>query len=95
MTATDRPFDCLLSLSCPAELEEELMDLLGEHPELVSGFTVFPAEGLGAGTRLHSAMEQVRGRSRRRVLQVLMHADDVPVLLAALREQVPSDEVAW
>ncbi len=87
--------DCLLTLSCPAELEEELIDLLREHPEWVSGFTSLAAEGFGSGTRLHSAMEQVRGRSRRRLLQVVLAGANVPQLLAVLRAALPSDEVAW
>jgi hypothetical protein len=87
--------DCLLTLSCPAEVEEELIDLLREHPEWVSGFTSLAAEGFGSGTRLHSAMEQVRGRSRRRLLQVVLAQDNVTALLDVLRAAIPSDEVAW
>lgn len=94
MSADDRP-DCMLSLSLPAELEEEMIDLLRAHPDRVRGFTLVPAEGFGAGMRMHSAMEQVRGRSRRRVVQILMTADAVEPVLQALRERLPSDEIAW
>jgi hypothetical protein len=87
--------DCLLTLSCPAEVEEELIDLLREHPEWVSGFTSWAAEGFGSGTKLHSAMEQVRGRSRRRLLQVVLAGTHVEQLLGVLRAAIPSDEVAW
>ena len=87
--------DCMLSLSLPAELEEELIDLLREHPEQASGFTIVPAEGFGTGTRLRSSMEQVRGRSRRRVVQILLRGADVETLLDALRARMPSDEIAW
>jgi Protein of unknown function (DUF3240) len=87
--------DCLLTLSCPAEVEEELIDLLREHPEWVSGFTSLAAEGFGSGTKLHSSMEQVRGRSRRRLLLVVLAGADVPPLLDVLRAALPSDEVAW
>ncbi|HMA10680.1 MAG TPA: DUF3240 family protein, partial [Steroidobacteraceae bacterium] len=87
--------DCLLLVSCPAGLEEEIIDLLREHPEWVSGFTSLAAEGFGAGTRLHSAMEQVRGRSRRRLLQVVLLQANVQPLVDVLRAAIPSDEVAW
>ena len=87
--------DCLLNISLPAELEEEMIDLLREHPEQVSGFTVTAAEGFGAGTKMHSAMEQVRGRSRRRLVQILLRAPDVEPLLEQLRGAMPSDEIAW
>jgi Protein of unknown function (DUF3240) len=87
--------DCLLTLSCPAEVEEELIDVLREHPEWVSGFTSLAAEGFGSGTQLHSAMEQVRGRSRRRMLQVVLSQSNVQALVEVLRTAIPSDEVAW
>lgn len=87
--------DCLLTISCPAELEEELIDLLREHPEWVSGFTSLAAEGFGSGTTLHSAMEQVRGRSRRRLLQVVLSQAHVQSLVETLRSALPSEEVAW
>jgi len=87
--------DCLLTLSCPAEVEEELIDLLREHPEWVSGFTSLAAEGFGSGTKLHSAMEQVRGRSRRRLIQVVLDHSHVQALLEVLKAALPSDEVAY
>lgn len=95
MDATPPMHDCLLTLSCPAEVEEELIDLLREHSEWVSGFTSLSAEGFGSGTKLHSSMEQVRGRSRRRLLMVMLAGTNVPPLLEVLRAAVPSDEVAW
>lgn len=87
--------DCLLVISCPAELEEELIDQLREHPQWVSGFNSLAAEGFGSGTRLHSAMEQVRGRSRRRMLQIVLDQRHAGELLEVLRTSTPSDEVAW
>jgi hypothetical protein len=87
--------DCLLCIAFPAELEEEMIDLLREYPEVVSGFTLLAAEGFGAGTRLGSAMEQVRGRARRRLLQLLLAADQATMLTDALRARLPSEEVAW
>jgi Protein of unknown function (DUF3240) len=95
MDAPHTVLDCLLTLSCPAEVEEELIDLLREHPEWVSGFTSLAAEGFGSGTTLHSAMEQVRGRSRRRLLQVVLSAVHVQPLTDVLRAALPSDEIAW
>lgn len=87
--------DCMLSLSLPAELEEEFVDLLREHPDQVSGFTLVQAEGFGAGTLMRSTMERVRGRSRRCLVQMVMRGSDVAVLLEALRQRVPSAEIAW
>lgn len=88
-------FDCMLNIACPAGLEEEFIDLLRGQPERVSGFTLLPTEGFGVGMRQHSAMEQVRGRSKRRLLQILMQGAHVQPLLADLRARVQSEEVAW
>lgn len=88
-------FDCLLNITLPEELEEELIDLLRAQTGRVAGFTSMPADGFGAGMRLHTAMEQVRGRSRRCLLQVLMQSTQVPLLLAELQQEVQSAEVEW
>lgn len=88
-------YDCQLTLALPVELEEELIDLLRGLPSLVSGFSILPAEGFGAGARLTSTMEQVRGRSRRRLVQLLLREAQVPPLLEALRSRIGSPEVAW
>lgn len=92
---TDTRHDCLLSLAFPAELEEEFIELLRESPDLAGGFTILPAEGFGTGAHLHSAMERVRGRARRRLLQVLLPQQQAELLLSALRRRIPSAEVAW
>ncbi len=95
METAARTFDCLLTICGPANLEEELIDILQGQPQWVSGLTTFDAEGFGAGTRLHSSIEQVRGRARRCVLQVPLLDEHREPLLAVLREQITSDEVAW
>ncbi len=91
----DTPYDCQLCLAFPVELEEEVIDILRSEVNYVSGFSIVPAEGFGAGARLGTAMEQVRGRSRRRLAQVLMQAVHVQPLLDALRERLRSTEMAW
>ena len=88
-------YDCVLNLALPVELEEELIDLLRGEGARVSGFSILPAEGFGAGARLVSAMEQVRGRSRRRVAQLLMHTQDVAPLVEVIRSALPSPEMVW
>lgn len=91
----DARYDCQLNLALPVELEEELIDILRSESTLVSGFSIVSAEGFGAGATLVSTMEQVRGRSRRRLAQVLMRSEQVPVLLEALRARLQSPEMAW
>jgi hypothetical protein len=88
-------YDCQLTVALPVALEEEFIDLLRGLPTLVSGFSIIPAEGFGAGAQLVSTMEQVRGRSRRLLVQVLMQQAQVEPLLAALRTTLRSADVAW
>jgi len=88
-------YDCLLILALPAGLEEEVLDHLADHPEWVSGFSVVHAEGFGAGARLGTSMEQVRGRSRRRLVELLMRREHLQDLLNSLRGSFTSAEMAW
>ncbi len=88
-------YDCLLTLAMPADLEEEVLDHLSAQPRWVSGFSVLHAEGLGAGARLRSSMEQVRGRSRRRLVQLLIRRENLEELLESLRREFKTPEMAW
>ncbi len=88
-------YDCLLTLALPADLEEEVLDHLSAHPEWVSGFSVVHAEGFGAGARLRTSMEQVRGRSRRRLVQLLIRQEQVQPLVDSLRSSFSTPEMAW
>lgn len=89
------PYDCSLRLVVPARLEEEVLDHLMSHPEWVSGFSVGHEEGFGSGATLTSAMEKVRGRSRRAVITALMEKQHVEPLLSGLAQAFPSPEVFW
>lgn len=88
-------YDCMLMLALPAALEEEALDFLSSHPEWVNSFFLVRGEGFGSGATLRSTMEQVRGRAQRVLVMLLMEAPHREALLAGLREQFPSDEVAW
>lgn len=88
-------YDCLLTLAVPADLEEEVLDHLSAHPEWVKGFSVLHAEGFGAGARLRTSMEQVRGRSQRRLLELLIRREHVQSLVDSLRGSFNTPEMAW
>jgi hypothetical protein len=92
---TGPTYDCLLTLALPADLEEEVLDHLAGHPEWVSGFSIVHAEGVGGGTHLRSTMEQVRGRARRRLIQLLMRGEHVTPLVESLRATFRTPEIAW
>jgi hypothetical protein len=88
-------YDCELTLAVPEHLEEEMLDLLLAHEDLVSGFSVHAAEGVGSGAPLHTTLERVRGRSRRKMITLLMRGEQATLLIERLRQQVPSPDVAW
>lgn len=92
---SESSYDCVLTLALPADLEEEVLDHLAAHPEWVSGFSVVHAEGVGRGAHLRSTMEQVRGRSSRRLVQILMNGEHVSALIESLRVAFHTPEMAW
>lgn len=83
----------LLTLASPSGVVETLIEQLDEHG--FPHFTVFSAEGHGAGATLSSAWEQVRGRERRQIVQLVLPAGRVHALVAVLAGEVPSPAVAW
>lgn len=88
-------YDCVLTLALPVALEEEVLDHLHAHPEWVSGFSVAHEEGYGSGTGLHTAMEKVRGRARRRLVTLVLAQAHAEPLVMSLREQFQSPEMAY
>ena len=89
------PNDCLLTLSLPVALEEEVLDALLADPELAVGFTLL--QGYGMGTRVHlaSAMEQVRGRARRSFVQIALPRERVPALIDMLQAEMSDAGITW
>ncbi len=90
-----KPVDCSLTIVFPKVLEEELIDLLLEHPEWVGGFTITQVEGKGRTVRLSGVVEEVRGRARRVQIQTLLDCESARALVAHLRCVLPNPEVAY
>ena len=88
-------YDCQLTIALPAALEEELLDLLRANDQWVSGFSILHAEGFGAGAQQLSTIEQVMGRSRRRLVQILMLREFVDPLRAAIGARFSTADMAW
>jgi len=87
--------DCLLTLAMPLALEEEMLDLLRQHTDLVPGFSVIQGHGIGVHAPLTTAMEQVQGRARRVFVHMVMRRRDVEPLVARLREVLQSPQVFY
>lgn len=87
--------NCLLTIALPLALEDELLDLLREHRDLVPGFSVVHGQGLGTGAALGTAMEQVRGRARRVLVSAVMRERDVAPLVQRLGATLRSPDVFY
>lgn len=87
--------DTCLTIVLPKALEEQLVDQLLEHADLVPGFTTATVEGHGQAVALHGTGEEVRGRARRVQVQIVMNALAAHRLVEALRAALPNKEVAY
>jgi hypothetical protein len=87
--------NCLLTIALPLALEDELLDLLHEQRDLVSGFSVVHGQGLGAGATLGTAMEQVQGRARRVLVYAVMRDADVTPLVQRLGATLRAPKVFY
>lgn len=87
--------DVLLTLALPLALEGDVLDVLVAHADRAPGFTVLAAEGLGRHEHLGSAMEQILGRSRRRLVQIAMAQPDVQPLLGALHQAIQNPAITY
>lgn len=85
----------MLTLAAPRVLEEELLEQLIAHPEWASGFTRFEAEGHSQRDAQLSVQEQVRGRTARFCVQIVLESEQAEVLLAHLKQRFPKRDVAY
>lgn len=82
-----------LVLIIAPQLEEELIDLLLEHPA-VDGFSACTVYGNGASEHM-SLAEQVAGRRKRLRFELVLEQAQVATLLTALAGQLGRDTVYW
>ena len=88
-------YDCQLTLVLPVDLEDEVVDLLRDLPDVVSGYSLLPAEGFGATAELTSMLEQVRGKAAQRMIQVLLQQSQVQRVIDCLRTSLPTPRIVW
>ncbi|MEW6131953.1 MAG: DUF3240 family protein [Pseudomonadota bacterium] len=84
-----------LTIVLPKFLEEDMVDQLLEHPEWVSGFTTTDVSGHGRAVSYHAAAEEVRGRTTRVQVQIVLDDVKAQALLAHLRQGFRSSEIAY
>lgn len=86
--------NCLI-IVLPKFFEEDLVDKLLEHPELVTGFTTTDVNGHGRSVAYHAAAEEVRGRVARVQVQIVLGPDQAQSLIKLLKESFRSAEIAY
>lgn len=84
-----------LTIAYPRAAERQLLAALLDVAPDLGGFTTFEAHGHGQGFERASIEEQVSGRAARAVLVAVMAEDAARALVAALRERLPSREIAY
>lgn len=90
-----KEMNCCLTLVCHKSQEERLVDQLLSHPDWVHGFTIKHIEGGSQQEKLHSMLEQVRGRSQRIQFDSVMNIEDARLLIAHLTQVEPNHEIAY
>lgn len=74
-----------LTLILSRQFRDELFDFLGEQTDLVKGFTAGDAAGHGAGLRLHTSSERVKGHADQIVVWIVLQGSDTALLIDRLR----------
>jgi hypothetical protein len=87
--------DSLLTLIAPAQMQEAIVELLLDHPELAHGFTVGDAEGHGAGSNYPSLAEQVRGRDRKLRVDCALPREQAHALIALIGARLPRRDIVF
>lgn len=87
--------EVLLSLVVPADIAQQVEDLLLEHPELAAGFTSAAVDGHGSSVRLVEAAELVSGRSPRVQIQTVGDPEKLRAMLAVLGERLPHANIFY
>ncbi len=86
---------CQLSLNIAARVEAEMVDVLQQYPQWVSGYTALHAAGYGSHYQLYGPMERVMGSANRRVIQLVCELAHVPLILQALQQQFAQADVFY
>jgi hypothetical protein len=84
-----------LTLICPTDVAEQVIEHLLDSAPLVEGFTTFQGEGHGSDFANASPKERVRGRMARKVINTVIEAENLSPLLETLRKQFRSPHIQY
>ncbi|MBI5860583.1 MAG: DUF3240 family protein [Rhodocyclales bacterium] len=86
-----------LTLLLSQTLEEEVIDILLLHYPEQGGrpFITTTVDGHGTAGHMSSANEQVRGRTARTRIDILVEAEHATSLINSLRDKMPGAVIDW
>jgi hypothetical protein len=84
-----------LTILAARELEETVVEILLDLRPALPGFTTAMVAGHGEGFDQATAHERVRGRIDRLQVWMVLPADDVPRVLAALDARLAHSRLRW
>ena len=84
-----------LTLVCPPQTGEQIVEFLIDSDSIVSGFTTVSANGHGEDFSTASVAERVRGHVSRTWITLVLEHDLVGKLLSQLRAKYPSPHIVY
>lgn len=86
---------CKLTIAAPANLEEDIVEMLLRCEPPLGGFSVVKAEGHGQNFERARTSERVRGRTARIMLQIVIARTRVDSVLDRLTTTAARTQTAW
>lgn len=86
---------CRLTIVIPAELEEDVVEMLLCIDPPLGGFSAVHADGHGQDFERANVSERVRGRTARLMLHIVLARTRVQMLLERLHETVAGTQSVW
>lgn len=84
----------LLTLVCPSSLERPITNWLFEQ-EMISGFTSTPAYGHGSDPATLSLAEQIEGRKKQFMFQILLSSEISEEVIALLKQEFKETDIHY
>lgn len=86
---------CRLTIVIPAELEEDVVEMLLRIEPPLGGFSALHADGHGQNFEQAKVSERVRGRTARLMLHIVVARTRTQMLLQRLDETVAGTQSVW
>ncbi len=85
----------MLHLLIPKALDHDVVDLLLTVQEQFDFMTVKDCDSAGPLAVFDNAMEKIRGRVQKRQIDIMVHQDQLTLLLATLQQQLANSRIPY